>query len=284
MDTEETGKLYLCPTPIGNLGDITERVLEILQTVDVIAAEDTRNTLRLLNHFHIRTALTSYHEHNKHEKADDLVESMLTGKTIALVTDAGTPAISDPGEILVKKAIESGIEVISLPGATAFVTALTASGLPARRFVFEGFLPKAKKEKRKILEEISKEKRTIILYEAPHHLKDTLRDICDVLGGERQIALCRELTKLHEEILRLTTAEAAEYYNDREPRGEYVLVIAGKPQEEEDSDRKKEYGGLNIREHLAMYEAAGLDRKDAMKRVAKDRGISKRDVYSALLT
>ena len=280
MDTREKGKLYLCPTPIGNLRDISERTLDILHAVDLIAAEDTRHTLRLLNHFDIHTPLTSYHEHNRHDKAEELAGLLLTGKNIACVTDAGTPAISDPGEILVKRAIASGIEVISLPGATAFVTALTVSGLPTRRFVFEGFLPREKKERRRILEEIGREERTTILYEAPHHLKSTLREIMEFVGADRKVALCRELTKLHEEILRLTLAEAVAYYQEREPRGEYVLVLEG------GSPNKKQmtYGDMSIKEHMALYEAAGLEKKEAMKRVASDRGISKRDVYSALLT
>lgn len=284
MDTDEKGRLYLCPTPIGNLGDITERTLETLRTVDLIAAEDTRNTLRLLNHFDIHTPLTSYHEHNKHEKAEEIIISLLSGKSAACVTDAGTPAISDPGEILVRKAIESGIEVISLPGATAFVTALTASGLPSGRFVFEGFLPRAKKSRRIILSEIGNERRTIILYEAPHHLRETLGDLQKVMGGDRPIALCRELTKLHEEILRFSIAEAVEYYDKLEPRGEYVLIIAGKPEKEVEEDKKKKYEDMDIGDHVAMYEALGADRKEAMKKTAVDRGISKRDVYNALIT
>ena len=281
--TQEKGRLYLCPTPIGNLGDITERTLETLRDADLIAAEDTRNTLRLLNHFEIKTPLTSYHEHNKYEKAEELISRMLTGTVIACVTDAGTPAISDPGEVLVKKAIEAGIEVTSLPGATAFVTALTVSGLPSGRFIFEGFLPGNKKARRLILDEIKDEPRTIIFYEAPHHLKETLSELRDTLGGERRIAICRELTKLHEEILRMTLDEAVRYHEDREPRGEYVLVIQGRSEKELKEEKELRYKDMDIKEHVRLYEAEGLDRKSAMKKAAADRGVSKRDIYNALL-
>lgn len=283
MGTESQGRLYLCPTPIGNLGDITERTLETLHSVDLIAAEDTRNTLRLLNHFDIHTALTSYHEHNKYDKAAELVSLMLDGKTVACVTDAGTPGISDPGEILVKSAIEAGIEVVSLPGATAFVTALTVSGFSSRRFVFEAFLPKAKKERRTVLRDISKEPRTIILYEAPHHLKKTLSELMEVLGEERRIVLCRELTKLHEEILRMTLKEAIAYYAEKEPRGEYVLVLEGSPEKKPEDNRKDDFEGLDISDHVKMYEEQGYDKKEAIKRTAADRGIPKRDVYKVIM-
>ncbi len=283
MGTDTQGKLYLCPTPIGNLGDITARTLEVLRTADLIAAEDTRNTLRLLNHFDLHVPLTSYHEHNKFEKASELVDNMLKGKVIACVTDAGTPGISDPGEILVRKAVEAGIEVTSLPGATAFVTALTVSGFSTERFVFEGFLPREKKARREILDFISKEMRTIILYEAPHHLKGTLSELREVLGGSRRIALCRELTKLHEEILRLSMQDACDHYKDRDPRGEYVLVIEGMSREEIAAAKQREFKDMSISEHVAMYEGQGFDRKEAMKRTAADRGMAKRDVYNALL-
>ena len=283
MGTDTQGKLYLCPTPIGNLGDITARTLEVLRTADLIAAEDTRNTLRLLNHFDLHVPLTSYHEHNKFEKASELVDNMLKGKVIACVTDAGTPGISDPGEILVRKAVEAGIEVTSLPGATAFVTALTVSGFSTERFVFEGFLPREKKARREILDFISKEMRTIIIYEAPHHLKGTLSELREVLGGSRRIALCRELTKLHEEILRLSIQDACDHYKDRDPRGEYVLVIEGISREEIAAAKQREFKDMSISEHVAMYEGQGFDRKEAMKRTAADRGMAKRDVYNALL-
>lgn len=281
--TQEKGRLYLCPTPIGNLGDITKRTLETLRDADLIAAEDTRNTLRLINHFEIKTPLTSYHEHNKYEKAEELVSRMLTGTVIACVTDAGTPAISDPGEVLVKKAIEAGIEVTSLPGATAFVTALTVSGLPSGRFIFEGFLPGNKKARRLILDEIKDETRTLIFYEAPHHLKETLSELRDTLGGERRIAICRELTKLHEEILRMTLDEAVRYHEDKEPRGEHVLVIQGRSEKELKEEKELRYKDMDIKEHVRLYEAEGLDRKSAMKKAAADRGVSKRDIYNALL-
>ena len=280
----DIGALYLCPTPIGNLGDITERTLEILRSADIIAAEDTRTTLKLLNHFGIRSPLTSYHEHNKYDKAEELVSAMLKGKAVACVTDAGTPGISDPGEALVNKAIEAGINVISLPGATAFVTALTVSGLPARRFVFEGFLPKDKKERRSILEGISDEQRTLIFYEAPHHLRDTLTDLKQALGGNRRIALCRELTKLHEEILRMTIEEAGIYYEEKEPKGEFVLVIEGKPIQEIESEKQNAFDSMSLEKHVKMYEDQGFDRKEAMKKVAADRGMQKREVYNALLS
>ena len=282
MDTK-AGRLYLCPTPIGNLGDITDRTLEVLRTVDLIAAEDTRNTMRLLNHFDIHTSLTSYHEHNKYDKAAELTGIMLEGKSIACVTDAGTPGISDPGEVLVRSAVDEGIEVISLPGATAFVTALTASGFPAQRFVFEGFLPKEKKERRELLKFLSKEPRTILLYEAPHHLKRTLSELAEALGETRKIALCRELTKLHEEILRMTLKAACDHYKDLEPRGEYVLVIEGISREETEAARRREFEDISISEHVALYEERGYSKKEAMKKTAEDRGMAKRDVYNSLL-
>ncbi len=276
--------LFLCPTPIGNLGDITERTLEVLRSVDIIAAEDTRNTLRLLNHFDIHTPLTSYHEHNKYEKAEELTGIMLSGKTVALVTDAGTPGISDPGEVLVKKAINAGLFITSLPGATAFVTALTVSGLPSGRFVFEGFLPSKKAERKRILEDLAAGIRTVILYEAPHHLRETLSQLLEYFGENRRIAVCRELTKVHEEILRMTLADAVEYYKEREPRGEYVLVLEGKTEKDVDLERQKEYEDMTIEDHVAMYEALGNSRKEAMKKAAVDRGVSKREIYNALLT
>ncbi len=276
--------LFLCPTPIGNLGDITERTLEVLRSVDIIAAEDTRNTLRLLNHFDIHTPLTSYHEHNKYEKAEELTGIMLSGKTVALVTDAGTPGISDPGEVLVKKAINAGLFITSLPGATAFVTAITQAGLPSGRFVFEGFLPSKKAERKRILEDLAAGIRTVILYEAPHHLRETLSQLLEYFGENRRIAVCRELTKVHEEILRMTLADAVEYYKEREPRGEYVLVLEGKTEKDVDLERQKEYEDMTIEDHVAMYEALGNSRKEAMKKAAVDRGVSKREIYNALLT
>lgn len=277
-----TGTLFLCATPIGNLGDITSRVLDTLQEVDMIAAEDTRNSLKLLNHFHIRTPLTSYHEYNKVEKAEQILCWLREGKNIALVTDAGTPAISDPGEVLVEKCLKEGIPVTSLPGCCACITALTLSGLSTRRFCFEGFLPSDKKEKREILEELKRETRTMILYEAPHHLRKTLAGLYEVLG-ERRITLCRELTKRFETIFPTTLAEAIAFYEENAPRGEYVLVIEGMSREGQRMEEQKSWAQLSIEEHMNFYEEQGVDRKEAMKKVAADRGIGKREVYQALL-
>ncbi|MBR1914461.1 MAG: 16S rRNA (cytidine(1402)-2'-O)-methyltransferase [Lachnospiraceae bacterium] len=285
MDTEENsrGKLYICPTPIGNLGDITERTLNTLRSADIIAAEDTRNTLRLLNHFAIKSHLTSYHEYNRYDKAAELIKQLLEGKNVACVTDAGTPGISDPGEVLVAECIASGIEVVSLPGATAFVTALTVSGLPTGRFVFEGFLPKDKKEKQRILDDLREETRTIILYEAPHRLKETLATLEGALGADRRIALCRELTKIHEEILRFTIKEAVAHYADKDPKGEYVLVIEGRSADELIREKRRVYDEISVREHFERYISTGMDKKEAMKAVAEDRGVTKRDIYRELL-
>lgn len=276
------GKLYLCATPIGNLEDITLRVLRVLEEVDLIAAEDTRNSIKLLNHYEIKTPMTSYHEFNKIEKAYQLVEKLQEGMNVALITDAGTPGISDPGEELVKIAYEAGIEVTSLPGPAACITALTLSGLSTRRFAFEAFLPKDKKERKRILEELQKETRTIILYEAPHHLIKTLEELREALGN-RRITLCRELTKKYEEGQRTTIDKVLEYYKDKEPRGEYVLVLEGKTREEVEEERKKEWETLSLEEHMQLYEQKGISHKEAMKLVAKDRGVSKRDIYQALL-
>ncbi|MCR4686524.1 MAG: 16S rRNA (cytidine(1402)-2'-O)-methyltransferase [Lachnospiraceae bacterium] len=275
------GILYLCATPIGNLKDISFRVLEILKSVDVVAAEDTRNSIKLFNHFEINTPLTSYHEYNKVEKAVKLIEMLKSGQNIALITDAGTPGISDPGEVLVRMCHEEGITVTSLPGPVACIDALILSGFSTRRFVFEGFLPREKKERAEILAEIGKETRTVILYEAPHHLKGTLEDL-RALGDERNIALCRELTKKYEEISRKTIAEAIEYYKDNEPRGEYVLVIEGLDKAALKEEEQKKWEEMTIEEHMAIYEQKGIDNKEAMKMVAKDRGVSKRDIYNYL--
>ena len=276
------GKLYLCATPIGNLEDITLRVLRTLEEVDLIAAEDTRNSIKLLNHFEIKTPMTSYHEYNKIEKAYQLVDKMKSGLNVALITDAGTPGISDPGEDLVRICYESGIEVTSLPGAAACITALTLSGLPTRRFAFEAFLPREKKERQAILASLEKETRTIILYEAPHHLKKTLEELFDVLG-DRPLTLCRELTKRYETAFQTTLSGAISYYQENEPKGEFVLVIQGKLQEELILEERKAWESLSLEEHMAHYEEQGISRKEAMKLVAKDRGISKREVYAALL-
>ena len=273
-----SGKLYLCATPIGNLEDMTFRVVRTLKEVDLIAAEDTRNSIKLLNHFEIHTPMTSYHEFNKYDKGKQLVEQLLSGKNIALITDAGTPGISDPGEELVKKCYEAGIEVTSLPGASAVVVALSMCGLSSRRFVFEGFLPAEKKKRKEALARLEKETRTIVLYEAPHHVLATLRELEKVLG-ERQIRILRELTKIHESVLSLSIPEAVRYFEETEPKGEMVLVIEGKDPEEILAESRKEWDAISIQDHMEQYLSQGLSEKDAMKQVAKDRGISKRDVY-----
>lgn len=277
-----SGMLYLCATPIGNLGDMTPRVQQTLESVDLIAAEDTRNSLKLLNHFGIRTAMTSYHEYNKVEKADYLVEQLREGKDVALITDAGTPAISDPGEVLVAKCQEAGIPVTSLPGPAACITALTLSGLSTRRFCFEGFLPADKKEKAEVLLELKEESRTIILYEAPHHLLRTLKELYEALG-DRRITLCRELTKKFETVLPTTLQEAVLRYESEEPRGEYVLVVEGKSLRQKKAERQAEWQSMSINEHMAFYQKDGMDEKAAMKQVAKDRGVSKREIYQYFL-
>lgn len=276
------GTLFLCATPIGNLEDITLRVLRTLREVDLIAAEDTRNSIKLLNHFEIKTPMTSYHEYNKIEKAHQLVEKLKGGLNVALITDAGTPGISDPGEDLVRICYESGIGVTSLPGASACVTALTLSGLGTRRFCFEAFLPREKKERTLILNELKKETRTIVLYEAPHHLKKTLAELLEVLG-DRRISLCRELTKKYETAQCTTIGEAISYYEENEPRGEYVLVLEGRSQEELAQESRQAFEAMSLSEHMALYEKQGIPRKEAMKLVARDRGISKREVYGGLL-
>lgn len=272
------GKLYLCATPIGNLDDITLRVLNTLREVDLIAAEDTRHSIKLLNHFEIRTPMTSYHEFNKVEKARYLVEKLREGLNIALITDAGTPGISDPGEELVKQCYEAGIELTSLPGPAACVTALTMSGMPTRRFAFEAFLPADRKERQQVLGELTDETRTIVLYEAPHRLLRTLEELQETLG-DRKLSVCRELTKKYETVLRTTIAQALEFYRTEEPKGEFVLVIAGKSAEEIKRENEQAWETMTIEEHLEYYLSQNPDRKEAMRQVAKDRGISKRDVY-----
>ena len=278
------GMLSLCATPIGNLGDMSPRILECLENADLIAAEDTRNSIKLLNHFDIHTPMTSYHEFNKYDKAAELVGLMREGKNIALITDAGTPAISDPGEVLVKMCIESGIPVTSLPGPCACITALTLSGLNTRRFVFEGFIPREKKERASVLKSIENETRTMIFYEAPHHLKGTLDDLSAALsgGGKRRIALCRELTKKFEEVIHTTIEGAILKYENEEPRGEYVLVTEGMDPEELKARKQASWEEMSIEDHVKMYEDRGLDRKEAMKAAASDRGVSKRDIYAYL--
>lgn len=276
------GKLFLCATPIGNLEDITMRVLRTLKEVDLIAAEDTRNSIKLLNHFDIHTPMTSYHEYNKIEKAHYLADKMKGGMNMALITDAGTPGISDPGEDLVRICYEEGLEVTSLPGACACVTALTLSGLGTRRFCFEAFLPFDKKERQEILKELEEETRTIIVYEAPHRLVRTLKELHGRLG-DRRLSVCRELTKKHETAFSTTLEEAAAYYEENEPKGECVLVIEGKSRAAIKEEQIQHWEQITIEEHMQKYLDEGMDRKEAMKKVAGDRGISKRDVYQALL-
>ena len=276
------GTLYLCATPIGNLEDMTFRAVRVLQEVDLIAAEDTRNSIKLLNHFEIHTPMTSYHEYNKIEKGRELVTQLLAGKQIALITDAGMPGISDPGEELVRMAQEAGITVTALPGACACVTALTISGLPTRRFAFEAFLPTEKKELRRVLEECRQESRTLILYEAPHRLLRTLELLLEQLG-DRRMSVCRELTKKHEAVVSGTISEVIAHFMAQEPKGECVLVIAGKSKEKKEKEEQAQWQSLSVEEHVAQYLAAGLTKKDAMKAAANDRGLSKRDIYQLLL-
>ena len=276
-----TGTLYLCATPIGNLEYMTFRVIRTLKEVDLIAAEDTRNSIKLLNHFEIQTPMTSYHEYNKYEKGRKLVEKLLEGQNIALITDAGTPGISDPGEELVKMCYESGIPVTSLPGAAACITALTISGLSTRRFAFEAFLPSDKKEREQILKEMETETRTMIVYEAPHRLVKTLKLFLERLGN-RKITVCRELTKRHETALAVTLEEAVAHYEANPPKGECVLVIEGKSREEAREEERKQWEEMTIEDHMEVYTKQGMDKKSAMKAVAKDRGVSKRDIYQYL--
>ena len=282
MEETKAGKLYLCATPIGNLEDMPVRAVRIMKEADIIAAEDTRNSVKLINHFQIETPMTSYHEYNKIDKAKYLVSKMLDGKIVALITDAGTPGISDPGEELVKQCIEAGIEVLSVPGPAACINALIISGLPTRRFAFEAFLPSDKKERAAVLEELAGETRTIVLYEAPHRLVKTLEELSQTLGSQRRVAVCKELTKKHETVYRDTLGKAVEYYNNNEPKGEYVIVAEGLDRKQLILDRQKSFETMTIEEHFNMYTSDGMDEKEAMKAVAKDRGISKRDVYQVL--
>lgn len=276
------GILYLCATPIGNLEDMTYRCVRILKEVDLIAAEDTRNSIKLLNHFEIDTPMTSYHEFNKIEKAHTLLAALKDGKNIAVITDAGTPGISDPGEELVAMCYEEDIKVNAVPGAAACITAVTSSGQACRRFSFEAFLPKDKKERARVLAEMQQETRTMIVYEAPHHLRATLQELYQALG-DRSITLCRELTKRYEEKKKMSLAQAVDYYRENDPRGEYVLVIAGKSKEEVMQEEQSRWEDLSIEEHMQIYLDQDYSKKDAMKAVAKDRGVSKRDIYQALL-
>lgn len=277
-----SGTLYLCATPIGNLEDMTLRCIRVLKEVDLIAAEDTRNSIKLLNHFEIKTPMTSYHEYNKIEKGHRLAERLQSGEDIALITDAGTPGISDPGEELVRMCQEAGITVTALPGAVACITALTISGLATRRFAFEAFLPTDKKERQAILEELKGETRTMILYEAPHRLTRTLKVLYEALGN-RRLSVCRELTKKHETVFATTIEDALDYYESQEPKGECVMVIEGKSREEIRAEEKAQWEEMDIEAHMEYYLERGLDKKEAMKQVAKDRGVSKRDIYQSLL-
>lgn len=276
------GTLYLCATPIGNLEDMTFRVIRTLKEVDMIAAEDTRNSIKLLNHFEIKTPMTSYHEYNKIEKGHKLVQMLLEGKNLALITDAGTPGISDPGEELVQMCYEAGVPVTSLPGAAACITALTLSGLSTRRFAFEAFLPSDKKERQQVLEELKNDTRTVICYEAPHRLVKTLKELLEALG-DRRITICRELTKKHETAWQTHIAEACEYYQENVPKGECVLVIEGRSREELKAEEQEQWEQMPLEAHMEHYESQGMDHKSAMKQVAKDRGVSKRDIYRMLL-
>lgn len=274
-----SGILYLCATPIGNLGDVSARCIEILKSVDTVAAEDTRRTVQLLNYFEISKPLTSYHEHNKREKGEYLIGLLKDGKDIALVSDAGTPAISDPGEDMVRLCIENDITVTSVPGPVAAVNALILSGISPRRFAFEGFLSVNKRHRTEHLESLKNDTHTLIFYEAPHKLRDTLKDMCRVFGGERRIALARELTKIHEEILRMTISEAVEYYSETNPRGEYVLIVAGADKDSAEPEDSW-WSGLDIKSHVEEYINRGMDSKEAVKTAAKDRNIPKREAYN----
>ncbi|UWP61072.1 16S rRNA (cytidine(1402)-2'-O)-methyltransferase [Ruminococcus gauvreauii] len=276
------GRLYLCATPIGNLEDMTLRVLRTLKEVDLIAAEDTRNSIKLLNHFDIKTPMTSYHEYNKIEKGRQLIEKMLSGSQIALITDAGTPAISDPGEELVAMCYENGISVTSLPGPAACITALTLSGLSTRRFVFEAFLPADKKERRTVLEELKEETRTIVMYEAPHRMAKTLEELEEILGN-RKMTLVRELTKRYETAFRTTIPEALKRCREEGVRGECVLVIEGKSRALIEEETRETWLLMSLEDHMEYYESRGMDKKNAMKQVAKDRGVGKREIYQQLL-
>ena len=276
------GTLYLCATPLGNLEDMTLRAIRILREADLIAAEDTRNSIKLLNHFEIKTPMTSYHEYNKIEKGRKLVERLLSGENIALITDAGMPGISDPGEELVKMCYDAGVAVTAVPGASACITALVLSGLSTRRFAFEAFLPAEKKERKSILTELKDETRTMIIYEAPHRLLRTLEELYETMG-ERKITVCRELTKRHETAFTTTLKEACSYYRAQEPKGECVLVIEGKSRQELKEEAQARWDDMSVKEHMEYYESQGIERKEAMKLVAKDRGAGKRDIYKALL-
>lgn len=275
-----SGKLYICATPIGNLEDISERAINVLRKVDLIACEDTRNSIKLLNYYDIKTPMESYHQHNRFAKADRLVEKMLQGMEIALISDAGTPCIQDPGEVLVQKCIRAGIDVTSVPGSCAVITALTLSGFSTGRFVFEGFLPprREKNARMEALERLKYETGVIVLFEAPHHLRETLSDLIDVLGPQRKLVLCKEMTKIYETVVRTTLLGALSH----DPRGEYVLVISGLSKEEIASKKRETFSGLSVAGHVQYYMSMGLGEKEAMKKAALDRGVSRREIYNFL--
>ena len=272
------GKIYLVPTPIGNLGDITLRALEVLKSVDLIAAEDTRQSLKLLNHFNIKKSLISYHKHNEQGKSEELIERVRNGENIAVISDAGTPGISDPGGIVLKKCIENGIDVEVLPGATAFTTAIIYSGLDTSAFIFRGFLPRENKEKKEFVESLKDRRETIIFYESPYRVIDTLTFLKENFGN-RNIAVCRELTKLHEEIYRGSLEEAICYFNDNIPKGEFVLVLQGKSLEEIRNENVAKWEDMSIKDHIIYFINQGMSKKDAIKQVSKDRELPKSEVY-----
>lgn len=283
MEEQKKGQLILCATPIGNLEDMPVRGIRYMKEADLIAAEDTRNSIKLLNHFEIKTPMTSYHEFNKVEKARFLVDKMLSGSSIVLITDAGTPGISDPGEELVRQCIDAGVDVTSVPGPAACITALILSGLSTRRFVFEAFLPQDKKERAAVLSDMKDETRTMVFYEAPHRLIKTLQEFEKTIGGTRNVAVCKELTKRHETIYRGTLLEAIAYYTENDPRGEYVICIEGQKREVLEQREQDKWLELTVEEHMDIYLLKGMERKEAMKQVAKDRGVSKRDIYNMTL-
>lgn len=276
------GKLYLVATPIGNLEDMTYRAVRVLEEVDVIAAEDTRNSIKLLNHFEIKTPMTSYHEYNKYDKAKVLVEKMQQGQNVAVITDAGTPGISDPGEELVRQALDAGLEVTPVPGACAYISALISSGLSTRRFAFEAFLPYDKKDRARVLEEMKRETRTMVMYEAPHKLRKTLVELMETLG-DRHITLAREITKKHETIEPMMLSQAIARYEGEDPRGEFVIVIEGLDVKKLEEEKKSSFEAMSVEEHVQMYVDQGMSKKDAIKQAAVDRGVPKRDVYNAVM-
>lgn len=274
-----SGILYLVATPIGNLDDMTFRAVKILNEVDIIAAEDTRNSIKLLNHFEIKKPMTSYHEFNKYDKADVLIDKLLMGESVAVITDAGTPGISDPGEVLADKAISNGIKVVPIPGACAAINALIASGQPTRRFSFEAFLPQDNKEREAVLSELKNETRTMIIYEAPHRLKKTLKELKEVFGEDRSLTICKEITKKHETFIRTDFKGAITIFDEEDPRGEYVLIVRGKSFSEKKEEETKKWDEITVKEHIEMYIKKGMSKKEAVKQVASDRNIPKRDVY-----